>query len=120
MHPFNLDMNTTTHEKTDFGDLWYVNSTDGSFRFAIYRYDDDSDTVYLSNVFVREESRGKGYGNCILDTTNNMANEMSAKMIGLKVKKGSFAHQWYSRHGYSDLTDDEENSQFVWMTKSIE
>lgn len=114
-------MNTiTTHEKTDFGDVWYVNADDGSFRFAIYRYDDDSDTVYLSNVFVCDESRGKGYGNCILDTTDNVAKEMDTKTIGLKVKKGSFAHQWYGRHGYSYLTDDEENPQFVWMTKSIE
>lgn len=114
-------MNTiTTYTKTNFGDVWYVSSTDGSFRFAIYRYDDDSDSVYLSNVFVHEENRGKGYGNCILDAAYNVAKEMGAKTIGLKVKKGSFAHQWYSRHGYSDLTDDEENPQFVWMTKSVE
>ena len=111
---------TTKHKNTAFGDVWYVNSTDGSFRFAIYRYDDDFDTVYLSNVFVSEENRGKGYGNCILDATDNVAKEMGAKTIGLKVKKGSFAHQWYGRHGYSDLTDDEENPQFVWMTKSVE
>ena len=71
------DMKTiTTHKKTDFGDVWYVNADDGSFRFAIYRYDDDSGTVYLSNVFVREESRGKGYGNCILDIVDKVAKGM--------------------------------------------
>ena len=87
-----LDMNTittqTTHKKTDFGDVWYANSTDSSFRFAIYRYYDDYDTIYLSNVFVSEENRGKGYGNCILDATDSVAKGMGAKMIGLKVKKG--------------------------------
>ena len=114
-------MNTiTTHKKTDFGDVWHVNSSDGSFRFAIYRYDDDPDTVYLSNVFVSEENRGKGYGNCILDAADNVAKEKGAKTIGLKVKKGSFAHRWYGRHGFLDLTDDEENPQFVWMTKNVE
>ena len=114
-------MNTlTTHKKTDFGDVWYVNAKDGSFRFAIYRYDDDIETIYLSNVFVSEEYRGKGYGNLILDAADKVAKEMGAKTIGLKVMKGSFAHQWYERHGYCDLTADKENPKFVWMTKSIE
>ena len=84
-----------------------------------YHYDEKR-KIFLADVIIAFEYRGKGYGNCILDATDNVAKEMGAKTIGLKVKKGSFAHQWYSRHGYSYLTDDEENPQFVWMTKSVE
>lgn len=48
---------TTKHEKTDFGDVWYMTSEpEGIFRFAIYRYDDDRETIYLSNVFVGTET----------------------------------------------------------------
>ena len=33
---------TAKHEKTDFGDVWYMSSTPKDiFRFAIYRYNDD-------------------------------------------------------------------------------
>ena len=40
----------TSYEKTDFGEVWYMTSDPkGIFRFAIYRYDDDRDTIYLSN-----------------------------------------------------------------------
>ena len=33
------------HKKTDFGDVWYVNAADGTYRFAVYKYDDDDDTI---------------------------------------------------------------------------
>ena len=112
---------TTTHRKTDFGDVWNINATDGTFRFAIYRYDDDTDTVYLSNVFVKEESRGKGYGNVILDIVDKVAKGMGATAICLTVKKGSFAHQWYERHGYEDFCDNEDEDYVghIWMKKQL-
>lgn len=112
---------TTTHKKTDFGDVWNINATDGTFRFAIYRYDDDTDTVYLSNVFVSKESRGQGYGNAILDIVDKVAKGMGATTICLTVKKGSFAHQWYERHGYEYLSDndDEEFVDHIWMKKQL-
>jgi GNAT superfamily N-acetyltransferase len=111
----------TTHKKTDFGDVWNINATDGTFRFAIYRYDDDTDTVYLSNVFVKKERRGQGYGNAILDTVDNIAKGMGATAICLTVKKDSFAHQWYERHGYEYLSDnnDKDFANHIWMKKVV-
>ena len=118
----NKDMDTkTTHKKTDFGDVWETNATDGTFRFAIYRYDDDPDAVYLSNVFVKKESRGEGFGNAILDIVDKVGKEMGAAVIRLTVKKNSFAHQWYKRHGYEYLSDN-DNKDFVnhiWMEKQL-
>ena len=111
----------TTHKKTDFGDVWNINASDDTFRFAIYRYDDDMDTVYLSNVFVKEDSRGQGYGNTILDIVDKVAEVMGATTICLTVKKGSFAHEWYKRHGYEDFCDneDEDYVSYIWMKKQL-
>lgn len=108
---------TTRHEKTDFGDVWYYNDNSGIFRFAIYRYDDDVDTIYLSNVFVNKEYRKNGYGNAILNAVDNIAKEMRANAICLKVLKNSFPYEWYKKHGYSDLTVDKTEPKFIWMIK---
>lgn len=111
---------TTKHEKTDFGDVWHILSEpQGIFRFAIYRYNDDKETIYLSNVFVDEEHREQGLGNSILNAADNIAKKLNAKTICLKVKRNSFVHEWYGRHGYSDLSVDEEEPQFIWMIKNI-
>lgn len=106
----------TKHKKTDFGDVWYVNATNNTFRFALYKYDDDADTIYLSNVFVNEDSRGQGYGNVILDSAEKAAEKMGARTICLKVKNSSFAYEWYKRHRYT-VIEKEEN--YIWMKKLL-
>lgn len=111
--------NTVREELTDFGKVWYIDSPDCSFRFAMYRYDDDLETVYVSNIFVDEEKRGNGLGNMILDTATSMSKELGAKTMCLKVKKDSFAHQWYMRHGYTDIETDSENENYEWMRKQL-
>lgn len=107
------------HKKTDFGDVWYVNAADGTYRFAVYKYDDDNDTIYLSNVFVKEDSRRQGYGNEILASAEDYANRLGASVICLKVLSGSDVHRWYKRHGYEDLEKDEEERGYMWMKKEL-
>ena len=85
-------------------------------RFSIYRYEDDQDTIYLADVFVGPDIRGKGRGNEILKTADGIAKIMGAKSICLKVKKDSIARGWYERHGYKKI---EDARQFVWMKKEI-
>lgn len=107
------------HKKTDFGDVWYVNAIDGTYRFAVYKYDDDNDTIYLSNVFVKEDSRRQGYGNEILTSAEEYANRLGVSVICLKVLSGSDVHRWYKRHGYEDLEKDEEERGYMWMKKDL-
>ena len=107
------------HKKTDFGDVWYVNAVDGTYRFAVYKYDDDQETIYLSNVFVKEESRRQGYGNEILASAEDYARRLNASVICLKVLSGSDVHRWYKRHGYEDLEKDEEERGYMWMKKDL-
>lgn len=108
------------YEKTDFGDVWYITSkSKGIFRFAIYRYDDDRETVYLSNIFVCKEHRKNGLGAFILNVADEIAKKLKANTICLKVKQDSFYHNWYERYGYIDLNVDNEELQFIWMTKNV-
>lgn len=107
---------TAKKEKTDFGVVIYVDSTDKSFRFAMYKYDDDPSTVYLSNVYVEESKRGQGMGNIILNSADEIAKRANALSICLKAKIGSFAYKWYKRHGYTDF---EKENDYMWMEKKI-
>ena len=110
-------MNVTTRkEKTNFGVVIYVEDVNKSFSFAMYRYDDDPSTVYLANVFVEESQRGKGFGNIILNSADEIAKRVNASSICLRAEIGSFAHQWYKRHGYTDF---EKENKFMWMEKKI-
>jgi len=106
-------------EATDFGKCWYISDLKKSFRFALYTYDDDPDTVYLSNVFVDEKYRRTGLGNIILEMATDIAKKMEFKTIILKVLKTSFVHEWYERHGYRDFVADSEDISYVWMKKEL-
>jgi len=43
-------------ENTDWGIVYYYNDKD--YRFALYMYNDDPDSLYLSNVKVNQNMRG--------------------------------------------------------------
>lgn len=111
-------MNNTVEikqEATIFGNVWYINNS--KFKFAIYIYDDDQKTIYLSNVFVNENSRKQGYGNLILDFVDSIAEDFNANAILLKADKQEFVHDWYKRHGYIDYEEDFDN--YIWMKKVL-
>ena len=44
-------------EITEFGKVFYYDYP--NYHFALYIYDDDDETIYLSNVKVDAEARGK-------------------------------------------------------------
>lgn len=106
---------TVNKENTAFGFIYYYNADE--FKFAIYVYDDDPKTMYLSNVFVSKNNRKQGYGNKILNIVDVVAEEFNADTIVLKANKQEFVHDWYKRHGYIDCEDDFDN--YVWMKKTI-
>lgn len=105
-----------TNEKTEWGTVWKIQEH-GVYRFAVYIYDDDPETLYLSNVFVDKGHRGKGLGNKILSTTDELAKKLGTKQICLRVKIVSNAYEWYKRHGYKDLSEDDEENGYIWLIK---
>lgn len=86
-------------------------------RFAFYTYKDEDGMLYLSNVFVEETSRNKGFGTKILQAAEKVAETIGAITIRLKVKRNSQANDWYRKHGYGYLTFEGE---YDWLEKNLE
>lgn len=95
----------------------YYNSE--NCRFALYAYSDEHDIIYLSNVFVDKDSRGKGLGNGILRKAEMEARKMGGKYLRLKCLSSFWVHVWYGKHGYSDLCVDNNDVNYIWMEKKI-
>lgn len=106
-----------TKEKTDFCTTIYY--TGKYFRFAMYIYDDDVETIYLSNVYVDPIARGKNLGNKILKLADQDAKKYGANTIFLNVLKDSWMHNWYERHGFSDYCDNGVDKRYVRMVKHV-
>ena len=106
---------TINKEDAIFGSVYYFNSE--YFKFAIYKYDDDPKTIYLSNVFVNEDNRNQGCGNYILKIADLVAEGFDANTIVLKANKREFVHDWYKRYGYVDYEEDFDD--YIWMKKEI-
>ena len=107
----NLDLSV---EKTEWGIIYYYKNTKCSF--ALYMYDDDKKSLYLSNVSVSDTERGKGIGNEILEFVYNQANKRDVDSLYLFVLENSWMHEWYKRKGFVDcvgrtkLPDDKKES----------
>ena len=102
-----------TKEITDWGIIYYYKND--FCRFALYAYNDDKDTMYLSNVKVEQSARGHGLGNKILELADKEVKNYNYNVICLKVLKSSWVHDWYANHGYSDLCYDDEDDNYIWM-----
>ena len=94
----------------------YYNSE--NCRFALYAYSDEPDIVYLSNVFVSKDCRGRGFGNNILQKAEEDARAIGGSYLRLKCLSTSWVHVWYKKHGFSDLSVDQDANYF-WMEKKI-
>lgn len=105
-----------TEETTDWGTVYHYK--DDNCRFALYAYNDDRNTMYLSNVKVNQSARGNGLGNRILTIANEEAKKHGYTVICLKVLKSSWVHGWYENHGYSDMCYDEDNN-YIWMKHEL-
>lgn len=85
-------------------------------RFAFYTYKDEPKILYLSNLFVDEAYRNRGYGTRILTSAEKVAGVIGATIIRLKVKKENPANKWYRKNGYSYMTSEDG---YDWLEKSI-
>lgn len=104
-----------TKEITGWGRIYYYK--EDYYEFALYTYNDDKKTMYLSNVKVNPKVRGRGLGNRILRFADKEAKKKNYTILCLNVLKSSWVHSWYSRHGYSDFCD--KNNDNIWMKKYI-
>lgn len=108
-------------DKTEWGIVKRFSNEDNSIRFALYTYNDDNETIYLSNLFVNESLRKNGYGNRIIEWVFDYAKSRSFKTIILNVVKNSWMEKWYERKGFEYLEDceDDEYKGNVWLKKDL-
>ena len=106
-----------TKETTDCGTVYYYKND--YYRFALYAYNDDKNTMYLSNVKVEQSARGRGLGNKILELADKEAKKHNYAVICLKVLESSWVHDWYANHGYTDFCYDGEDADYVWMKHTL-
>lgn len=105
-----------TIETTKWGKIHYIEEK--NYRFSLYYYNDDPIDIYLSNVFVDEKLRGNGLGNSLLKVAYDRAKEINPKStLCLKCLKNSWVCNWYKRHGYTHMSEDDDNN-YVWLKKS--
>ena len=83
----------------------YYNSE--NCRFALYAYSDEPDIIYLSNVFVSKDCRGRGFGNNILQKAEENARAIGGSYLRLKKKKKNWVHVSYKKHAISDKNVDQ-------------
>lgn len=97
---------------------WSEDYNEGNIqtRFAFYTYKDDPCTLYLSNVFVEETSRNKGFGTKILAAAEKVAEIIGATTICLKVKQNSPANAWYRKNGYDYVAFEDG---YDWLEKDL-
>lgn len=104
---------------TEWGIVRFYIDREHIYHFALYKYDDDKLTEYLSNVFVLNIKRREGLGNNILRLAEEEAISHGSKYLMLKAEKGSWVHSWYNRRGFMDFQDDEDNQEYIWMKKYL-
>lgn len=103
-----------TKETTYWGIIYHYKNN--HCRFALHAYNDDKNTMYLSNVMVEPPARGYGLGNKILELAEKEAKKYNYTAICLKALKSSWVHNWYTNHGYSDYKED---ADYVWMKHTL-
>jgi len=109
-----------TEETTSWGTVWNFVSEDSTCKFSLYMYSDDPDDCYLSNVWVEPSKRGRGLGNIILDMAEKTALEFGADELRLEVEQeNEFAENWYSRHGYEEMSNPGTKPSRKWMKKEL-
>lgn len=102
----------TYSDKTEWGIIYYYYGE--NFRFALYLYDDDKDTIYLANLDVYKNSQHQGIGNKVLNFAIEESIRFKVKSILLKCLKTSWVYEWYLRHGFKYHSLDKD-SRYVWL-----
>jgi len=81
-----------------------------------------SGSIYISDLIVSNEFRGKGIGTLLMTEAEKYARENGANIIWLVTGKGLRSNSFYKKFGYKKLTDFPKlyyNEDFVIYTKQL-
>jgi len=103
----------THYDKTDWGVSVHMIEESGRAYARTYWYDDDKTVVILEGLHVDKEARGNGIASKLLDLHIQIAKDNNASSQ-LKVKEGTWVHEWYKRRGYKDYVKCKESND-IWL-----
>lgn len=94
--------------KTDFGYVYDFDFKYGSF--CLYCYNDDNESVFLSNLRVSWCYRKRGLGTYLLRlAVNYFGPLLKRKKLYLLVQKDSWMSEWYRKFGFHFFEGDDCN-----------
>ena len=87
--------------------------------YTLEWYTDRTEDLILTNVWVKPEYRGKGFGNEILRLAEEAAKLGCFKQLFVKVGYATWQSVWYKRHGFEFFETDKYDINYVWLVKQI-
>lgn len=104
------------NDKENYMRTVMITSHDGTSFGAVYWYDDNDDTAYLSNLSTSEGFRNEGKTKKMMNVMETVARETTAERFMLQVMEDSWTRYWYENIGYAPYTSRDEDG-FIWMVK---
>ena len=92
---------------------WFLFTKNGVASCRLSIYDDNPKEGVVSDLFVRETSRNKGYATALLEFSAKIAKGDGCETISLRSDQNDWVREWYRRSGF------EEVSSQVWLSKKI-
>ena len=83
------------------------------------RLDIFSDTSKITDLSTNLDSRKRGFASQIISRCEEISRESKVSSICLWVDKDSWMYNWYSKLGYVEYADNEEEKGAVWMRKDL-
>lgn len=82
----------------------------------LYHYNGYSE-IYICNLFVKEDCRGKGYGNKILRKALALSKKLGYERIYLWAEKDSWLQKWYEKKGFRIIQNRYyfKDKRCIWM-----
>lgn len=90
-------------------------------KVSLYSYSDDINSIYISNLFVKESKRKNNLGNNMLCYALILAKLLNVKTVYIRVNKTSWMYEWYRRNGFIDSISQyrKGKSNMIWMEKTL-
>lgn len=119
IEPFDYYNNKLSYiyDPEDDEHLWWLKNR--YYKFCLYSYSDEPDTMYLSEVYVNKLYRKRGYGNILLKHAKQLAKERGYKTMYLKVAENSWQEKWYKRNGFEFVQNDIIQN-WLWLKCEID
>lgn len=103
----------------DDGKSYKIMERNAKAYIEMYVFFDDEFSICFRDLSVLSGVRKNGIGTILINKCIACAKRLKITTINLFVKDGSWMRKWYERLGFEYTMVMEEDSSYVWMTKTI-